>query len=457
MKKYLLAVALSTMASGVFAQNGINTPYSRYGFGILSERAMGFNKGMGGVAQGFRNGQEINIANPASYSAADSVTSLFDIGLSLQNGNYKMDGMQQNIRNTSFDYFSYQFRAAKGVGVAVSVMPVSNIKYNFASASNPLADTENVSSSYAFSGDGGLREVMLGAGWSPIKQLSVGVNASYMWGDYSHKMTMNYSENSVYGISRIYSADISTYNLQAGVQYTHEFNSKNKIVVGATYTLGHNINNDAYRTTSTTNGSYTMQTDVDTIGNAFQMPSAIAAGITYYHSNHWRVGADFELQQWSDCVFPVQQTGLGGVNQDYTKQKGQLNDRMKVALGCDYCPSAGSNALFKRATYKVGGYYSNSYANADLTGTVKDKPTEFGLSAGVSLPIKSKWLIFPNNVSKLNVAVQWVHTNIPYLSNAVNSQNMLLAGKQSTLSENYLKVCIGMTINECWFYKWKLR
>ena len=104
MNKIKLAFIAASFALAAHAQNGINTPYSRYGFGIQSERAMGFNKGMGGVAQGFRNGQEVNIANPASYSAVDSLTALFDMGISLQNSNHKMGGLQQNIRNSCILY-----------------------------------------------------------------------------------------------------------------------------------------------------------------------------------------------------------------------------------------------------------------------------------------------------------------------------------------------------------------
>jgi hypothetical protein len=49
--RIILAFNISLFALTALAQNGINSPYSRYGFGIQSERAMGFNKGMGGVAQ----------------------------------------------------------------------------------------------------------------------------------------------------------------------------------------------------------------------------------------------------------------------------------------------------------------------------------------------------------------------------------------------------------------------
>lgn len=451
MKKVLLTIIVALLCLTANAQNGINSPYSRYGFGIQSERAMGFNKGMGGVAQGFRNGQEINIANPASYSAVDSLTALFDLGISLQNNNYKMEGLRRNVRNTSFDYFAFQFRVKRNFGMTVGILPVTNIKYSFASASEPLTGKESVTSSYSFSGDGGLREVFLGAGWSPIKPLSLGVNVSYLWGDYSHNMTMSFSESTAFSMARIYSADISTYNVQGGVQYTQPINKDDKVTVGVTYTLGHNLSNDAYRTTQTINGSTVETSKVDTINNAFQLPHSIAAGVTYYHKNRLRIGADFELQKWSNCKFPNQETGYTSSTissaDTYQSAKGQLYDRTKIAVGVDWRPDPMAKNLFQQSTYKLGGYYSQSYAKADVTGTVTDKPYEFGVSAGVSIPINNRniW----HNGPHINLAVQWVHTNIPYLNATTLRQN--------ALKENYFKLCVGVTFSERWFYKWKVQ
>lgn len=451
MKKVSLTIIASLLAIATHAQNGINSPYSRYGFGIQSERAMGFNKGMGGVAQGFRNGQEINIANPASYSAVDSLTALFDMGISLQNNNYKMDGLQRNVRNTSLDYFALQFRAASHLGMTVGLMPLTNIKYSFASSSEPLAGKESVTSSYSFSGDGGLREVFLGAGWNPAPRFSIGVNASYVWGSYTHNMTMAFSESSAFSMARIYAADISTYNVQAGAQYVLPINTTDKVAIGATYTLGHKVGSNAYRTTQTMNGSSVELQTVDTIPCAFQLPHAVAAGITYYHKNNLRIGADFELQKWSQCKFPNQQTGYTSStissSDKYQSTKGQLYDRTSIAVGADWVPNRLSKSLFRQSTYKLGGYYSQSYAKADVTGTVTDKPYEYGLSAGMSIPINNRniW----HNVPYVNLALQWVHTSIPYL----NATTL----RQSALTENYIKFCVGVTFSERWFYKWKVQ
>ena len=368
------------------------------------------------------------------------------MGISLQNSNYKMGNLQQNIRNTSFDYFAFQFRAASKVGMTLGLMPITNIKYSFSSSSETLEGTENITS---FNGDGGLREVFFGTGWHPFKPISIGFNVGYIWGDYTHNMTMSFSESSVFSMQRSYSADISTYHLQAGVQYIQPISKKDKIVVGATYTLGHKFSNKAYRTTSTLNSTTTETATSDTIKNAFQWPTSVAAGITYYHTNTLRIGADFELQKWGGCKFPNQQTGLfnSTISDTYISTKGQLNDRMKVAAGLDWTPKPLSSKYFSTCTYKVGGYYSQTYAKADATGVVTKKPYELGVSAGISMPIKNNWIW--HNVPHINMSVQWVHTNIPYL----NATTM----RQNALTENYLRFCLGVTFSERWFYKWKVQ
>lgn len=431
------------------AQNGVNSPYSRYGFGLLSDRSMGFNKAMAGVAQGFRNGQEINPANPASYSAVDSLTALFDLGMTLQNGNYSMGGMRQNIKNSSFDYAAYSFRATKGLGIAVALVPFSKIKYNFASESETLVGTNNLSSSYTYSGDGGLRQIMLGAGWQVLKPLSIGLNVGYMWGEYEHNMTMAYSSTATYGIKRSYTADISTYTLEGGAQYTLKLGKQEMLTIGATASLGHKICNKAYRTTATMNASRVENSSSDTLANAFQLPHAFAVGATYYLGNKLRAGIDFELQRWSRVQFPVienydQQKATG----DYTPTRDVLNDRIRIAAGAEYMPDFTGRSLFKRMRYKVGGYYSQSYANANVSNQGNSKkPYEFGLTAGVTIPITNRNLFYSS--PKINVTFSWVHTHIPY--------NMNTSANVGTLTENYLRLSLGLTLSERWFYKWKVQ
>lgn len=418
---------------------------------MLADRSMGFNQGMGGVAMGFRDGQSINAANPASYSAVDSLTALFDFGLSLQNGNYKAGNLQKNAKNSSFDYAAFQFRARKGLGISVGLLPYSNINYSLSSSSEKVDGTESTTSSYTFSGEGGLHQVYIGAGWQIVKPLSVGVNASYLFGDYTHSMSMSFSESSIFSMSRSYTADISTYMLDFGLQWTQPLNKADRLTFGATYSLGHEVKNNAYRTTSMTSSSAIESQSCDTIRNAFQIPHSFAAGVTYQHKDKLSLGADFELQKWGDAKFPTQGSlslpGGSSSSDTYTSQKGQLFDKMRLAVGGSITPNSNSRNYWKRVSYKLGGYYSKSYANADQTGTLSDKPYEFGLTAGVTLPIQNRniW----HNSPKINVSVEWIHTNIPYVSS--------LTSATEKLTENYLKLKVGLTFSERWFYKWKVQ
>lgn len=436
---FLLSTILFQLTNSIAsAQNGINTPYSRYGFGIQSDRALGFNKGMDGVAQGFAKGDWVNTSNPASYAVVDSLTALFDMGITLQNGNFSMGGLQQNARNSSLDYFAFQFRARKHWGWTLALLPYSNINYSFSSASTPI-DGTTTTTSYTFNGTGGLHQILLGTGWQPIRNLSIGANFAYLFGDYTHAVTMAVSETNSYSLYRSYTADIATYTADFGLQYTIPFNKKDQITFGATYGLGHDISNRAIRSTQTLSSSGTTQsTTNDTIRNAFQFPHSISAGIAFNHARRLSVGADFTYEKWSDCRFPTQDANT------YVSTTGQLNDRFRITAGACFTPNVNGKYL-SRVTYKLGAHFAQPYAKT--AATITDKPTEFGLSAGFTLPIQNRnlWHNSPN----INVAFQWVHASIPYIHASTLQQ-----GK---LTENYLRLSVGITFSERWFHKWKVQ
>ncbi len=98
----VVLLAMFTVAA-VYADNGVNSPYSRYGVGLLSNQSLGVNRQMGGLGYGLRSNSYINILNPASFAQADTLTMLFETGFSLQNINFKEGSRQINAKNASFD------------------------------------------------------------------------------------------------------------------------------------------------------------------------------------------------------------------------------------------------------------------------------------------------------------------------------------------------------------------
>ena len=84
--KLLIAVQVIVLFSiDAFAQSSISSPYSAYGLGYMSNVNNVKNRSMGGLGIAMRDNQTVNIKNPASYSAFDSVSFVFEGGV---NGHY---------------------------------------------------------------------------------------------------------------------------------------------------------------------------------------------------------------------------------------------------------------------------------------------------------------------------------------------------------------------------------
>ena len=91
------------VTSGAWAQGGTKSPYSQFGIGVLDDQSQGMSRGMNGVGLALRHGNEVNTLNPASYSGVDSLTMLFDMGLSGQVTNFKEGNVRRNASKASFE------------------------------------------------------------------------------------------------------------------------------------------------------------------------------------------------------------------------------------------------------------------------------------------------------------------------------------------------------------------
>lgn len=434
-KKTMLTMALAagTALTANAQNNGSNSPYSRYGFGLLSDRAQGFNKGMSGLAYGMSNGKELNVKNPASYAAIDSLTFLFDVGISLQKTNFKQGSNSVNANNTSLDYLSLGFRATKNLGVSIGMMPFSNIGYNLSREEdfqNAVGTTITQTESY--NGDGGLHEIYAGLGWSPCNRLALGFNAGYLWGSNKHTILASFSDATIASRRRQYNSHISTYKVNVGVQYNIPINKKNDLTLGAVYDLGHNIGSKAdYYDQKIMSGNIT-NGDTLSVDKAFQLPHSFGVGATWNHDNRLRVGMDYTFQKWSEVKYPTLQTQSGG-RPSYVATKGEFTDLHKVTVGMEYQHNANGIHWRDQVKYKAGFSYTTPYAKVDGV----DGPRSYAASVGVALPIINPL----NKRSVLNVSAHYERVE-PQFAGMVK--------------ENYFRISIGLTFNEAWFMKWKV-
>lgn len=419
MNKYRILSILSFVAFTlpIWAENGMNSPYTRYGFGQLSTLEVGANKGMSGTGIGLQNNSQINLLNPASYASVDTLTFLMDIGVSLHNTNFAEGDVKMNARNTTFDYLAMQFRLMPNLGMTIGIMPFSNIGYNF-SNTQIIRDDEDglISTTNRYYGNGGLRQVITGLGWRPFKYFSVGANFSYLYGEVYHYVYNQYNESSISTRTKQYLADISTYKADFGAQYQAHF-GKSRVTLGATYQLGHSIDNDTYIIDMI--GTNSIITSSDTLRSTpMSVPSGYGIGLSYTYDNRLTVAADYSVQQYGVTEF----FGMKGA------------DSQRISVGVEYIPESITRNLFRRARYRVGFHISTAhYYVGEQLG-----PTEYGATVGIGLPIMNKW----GSKSIVNISGQAVHVR-------PNAPGMI--------TENYLRLSIGLSLNESWFDKWKVQ
>ena len=432
MNKRLFATILTgaITLSGMSQVSKTLSPYSMYGLGVLADQSLGFNRGMGGLSQGLRGGTIVNMLNPASYSAVDSLTMIFDFGVSGQITNFQEGGKKMNRKSADFDYAVALFRVMPKMGVSVGVVPFSNVGYSFTSAGR--VDNSTLTQTMTYSGDGGFSQAYLGVGYELVKGLSVGANFSYFWGKYDKSLYIKSSDSYAKTTMKSYSTTISSYKIDLGAQGSFALNRDNKLTLGATVGLGHKLGADAEMTVLNTDPqTSTSDTTSVTLTNAFQLPTSFSVGAALVHKNRLTFGVDYSYEHWSNIAFPY----ANDDNDRYELSSSALLDRHKVAIGADWIPEPNPmvrRSFFKSLHYKIGASYATPYYN--IRGGEKG-PREFALSAGFAIPIINSW----NNRSLLNISAQWVNSSTP-----------------NFIKENSFRINIGLTFNERWFAKWKV-
>ena len=426
MNKSILTCMTAVLLTGsAHAQSGTNSPYSQYGVGVLSDQSQGFNRGMNGVGLGVRRGNVVNTLNPASYSEVDSLTMLFDVGLSGQLTNFKEGSTSVNARNADFEYAVGSFRLLPSVGVGFGILPYSNVGYQY-STMTYLNSTEGAIAE-SYTGSGGFHSAFIGVGWRIVKPLSVGVNIGYLWGSLNRQVASGSTET-INSLSKKYSATVDNYIVDFGVQWSQNLGLHDNVTVGATFGLGHKLNADAKCEIINVNSTVSESDTTSLVAHdGLELPMTYGIGLAWNHRQQWLVGADFTLQQWGKTGFPV----YDSQRNTYSSRKGFLTDRYKVSVGADFVPDGMSRKFFNRVHYRFGGGFATPYYY--INGN--KGPREYSASIGFGFPLQNAW----NNRSVLNLSARWSH---------LSAKDMI--------TENTFMLNIGLTFNERWFMKWKI-
>lgn len=420
---FLAAVMQCFVSRG---QNTVSSPYSKYGIGETDMFKNSVNAAMGGVGYAMHRNNMVNNINPASYSAIDSMSFVFDIGFYTNNVILRSNTAKTTGSIGGISHIMFAFPVHKTTKIAGGLLPVSSI--DFTSSETHIGDTVNIGTYKAtYAGDGGVNKAFVGVSFQPgekagfLHNLSIGANISYLFGNYYRSSTLSFPDSAYHLSSRIENNyKISAFAVDFGLQYFQTLKNGDVFGIGIAYDLANTLpteNQYRHYTYSVTAGVETIRDSVryqDTEGE-IKYPQTIGVGLSYERPQKLFAEIDATFTEWSKLEIQSAQ---------YTDV---LKDDLRISAGIEYKPNVYGNYL-QKISYRFGLNYSSGmlYLN-------DRQIRQYGIALGFGLPIKKQG-------TQINICFEY--------------------GKQGTKESNliekdFFKIGVSFSAKDRWFFKRK--
>ena len=405
MKRIVSLIVVSLMVMASWAQNATSSPSSRFGYGELNDNLPGAYRAMGGVGMGMRSNKAINPSQPASYTACDSMTFMFDLAGSFLYTNYGDSYGQSNKLNGNLEYMTMQFPLwRQHIAFSAGITPYSAVGYSF-------SILDSINSGYqhtkTYSGEGGFTQVYGGLSFNICDWFALGANVYYMFGDMNKTRSLNFSDASLNAVNQYDQLKISSLRLRYGAQLFHTF-GKHTVVLGGVFENKQRFSRSSYLQIETNTND-----TVETLENAFEMPMMYGAGISYNYAGRLTLAVDYQCQDWANVL--------------YFDRDNVLRKRERWIVGVEYRHDPLSRNYAHQIYWRLGVNYTTSYS-------MNSTAPELGASVGIGFPLRTIGTV-------INTTIEYVHRG-----------DMA----QQTLAENSLRLVVSAAIAEHWFFKRKL-
>ncbi len=222
----------------------INSPYSHFGVGNLYSGQTSYNAAMGGTGIALNGPTFINILNPASYGFFDSTSYVFQAGLIADFLNEQAENVDANSRNVQLGYMLMGFPITKWLKTSLGITPFSRTGYLIYEV-REQEGVGRITNSYEASG--GLNRPYIGMAAKPFRNLSVGVNVSFLFGVLDYQQVIDFPDSSYYFSFRVINnRNVQDFLFQAGAQYNISLTPSLQMTLGAVYDIPANLNTKRY-------------------------------------------------------------------------------------------------------------------------------------------------------------------------------------------------------------------
>lgn len=404
----------------LYSQIRIASPYSRFGIGDLSDNNSAWNFSMGQVGIGVQSPYHVNYINPASYAAFDSLSFVFDGGFNGEFVTLKSNYQTEKRNYASLGYILFGMPVTPWWRTSLGIVPFSDVGYSVANYEEfPVSGTVL----RLYQGSGGINRLFWGNGFKPFKNLSIGVNSSYLFGSMIREATvyfpdsihaMNFKELSYVTMNDLY--------FDFGVQYKVRLKNEMSLNLGGIFapTLQMSAKTDLLATTFLI-GAEGSESTRDTLALAegykgkITVPMTLGAGVSFENSEKVRIGIDYKWQNWQ--------------NFKAFEQSDSLINSWQVNVGAEIIPNLYNYKNYiSRIQYRIGFSYRQTYLK--LRG---ENLNEYFATFGFGFPLRGM-------KTMLNVGAQ------------IGSRGTT---RQDLIKESYFKLVVGFSIYERWFIKRK--
>jgi len=412
------------ISTPVKSQFNTYSPYTRFALGDLTHPGMAQNLAMGGTGLAIHEGNRINYLNPAAFSALDSTSVYFDFGANTFSNRYETTDYSNTWWNMNLHHVAFASSMGKRMAFSTGIIPYSSIGYNIKQEYDDY--TYGMAMDTYYQGDGGTMNFYVGTSIKVLESLSVGVTMNYLMGKLTRSRAVDFPMNSGYSdVKSTEEVKLRTPVFTLGLQYKKVYGDKFFFSVGGIYDIKsssrlsneYTVHNEFYPDDpAMLNDSVLIDPNYllgkDTINNTLTIPQKIGIGVAFGIPNKLTITADYYKQDW---------TGTQSGENYATTNSSSLH------FGAEYLPDAEAiRGYHKFISYRLGGYYSNSYL------IVNDyQLKDYGITFGVGFPV---------NTLKTSINVAFT------LGTRGTTEHNLV-------KENYGILTFNVTLHDLWFRK----
>lgn len=415
-----------------------NSPYSRLGLGDASLNLGGVRQmGMGGTGVAAPNGTNVNELNPALLYYTNRTT--FEAGYTGQFKTLRNDATSQRTGTGTLGYVALAVPISRSWAGAIGLKPYTTVDYESRTVDSGVEGDPTAQLERQYKGNGGLAEAYMSHAVRLRKNLVVGVSAAYVFGSINQEASTRVGTETlplVLNGRSVYEQQVhySDFAFRSGVHYRGKLTDKLNYNVGGVYSFRSKLNGDRSRNIlrEDADGALINATPLskDEKGKA-TVPALTQVGLSLDNNRNWSVSLDGGLQQWSQFKSFGEAGGLSGV---------PLSNTYRGALGGELTPDPTSvDHYFKRVTYRAG--LSVAQLPYRPGGNVL---LDRSVSWGFGLPLPSASALDATTISLGFTYGQRGNTDVLQLDNN---------GTERNVKESYIRMQLGVTLNNRWFIK----